>query len=216
MPCTESAPAGAGSPLAQGARAPVRPGLPGGGHRLRSPAACMRERPCRNGPESTVIARAARSQRQSRPGLALVDLDAVHRSGADRRRQYPRPGRAGTGQAGPARWPPAALAGGLQARASLQKWLWVNRDRAGGACRASHDVRTQPATLAYTRPPGRCSPPASPISYCEHLHSFYAFARVLVVALRYGLVSPLQLQMCGLCAASPGREMEARAALARP
>jgi hypothetical protein len=79
----------------------------------------------------------ARSQHPPRPGLALVDLDAVRRSDADRRRQSPRPGRAGTGQARPARWwPPATRAGGLQARSRLQKWLSITPDRAGGACPA--------------------------------------------------------------------------------
>ncbi|WP_206747037.1 hypothetical protein, partial [Stenotrophomonas maltophilia] len=48
MSRADPAPVGAGSSLAQGARAPVRPGLPGGGHRLRSPAACRRARACRN------------------------------------------------------------------------------------------------------------------------------------------------------------------------
>ncbi len=63
---------------------------------------------------------------------------------------------------------------------------------------------------------GRRLPPASPISHCEHLHSSHALARILVVALRYGLVPPFQLQMRGLRAASPGRKMEARASLAGP
>jgi len=90
----------------------------------------------------------ARSQRQPRPGLALVDLDAVRRSGAGRRRQFPRPGRAGTGQAGPARWwPPAALAGGLQASAPAEM-LAINCDRAGGACPARAWQRHPPLLLA--------------------------------------------------------------------
>ncbi len=61
----------------------------------------------------------ARSQRQPRPGLALVDLDAVRRSGAGRRRHPFRPALDGAGQPQADRWwPPPRCAGGLQAHSA--------------------------------------------------------------------------------------------------